>query len=297
MKTIVNKSLILFTLIAVFCFYSCKDRKRQQEITKLVSEWTGKEILFSENVPCYVAGKDTLSGICNELFQKEYKVFMYVDSAGCSSCRLKLFEWKQLIERADSLFYGKVGFLLYFQPKSAREMSYLFLQDQFDYPVFMDLTGSINRLNRFPQAMEYQCFLLDKDNRVVMIGNPALNPKIWELYKEQIGDGKQTEQVTNTTITVDKMAYDYGVIQKGSVNKAAFTITNTGDYPFVIYHVSTSCGCTGVEWEKRPIEPGKTTTISVEMTPDETGYFSKTIDVYGNIKESPLRLTINGNVN
>lgn len=49
--------------------------------------------------------------------------------------------------------------------------------------------------------------------------------------------------------------------------------------------------------EKRPVEPGKNATVSVEMMPDETGYFNKTIDIYRNIIGSPLKLTISGVAN
>lgn len=290
--------ILIQSFIIIACLaYSCKDNKKRNEIAKIVTEWTGKEILFSENIPCYVSGKDTLSELCNAYFEKDFKILMYVDSAGCSSCRLKLFEWKQLIEEADSLFHGKVGFLLFFQPKSTREITYIFVRDRFNHPVFMDLKGTMNRLNNFPQATEYQCFLLDKDNTVVMIGNPTANPKIWDLYKEQITEEKQTEQIDLTTAEADKTVHEYGSVKKGSSNSAVFTITNTGNYPLVISRVSASCGCTNVEWEKRPIKPGKTVAVSVEMTPDETGYFDKTIDVYCNIEESPIKFIISGNAN
>jgi hypothetical protein len=295
--TVKNKSLILFLLITVFFVYSCKENKKRKEVAKIVTEWTGKEILFPQDVPCYAAGKDTLSEICNEWFNKDFKILMYVDSTGCSSCRLNLFGWQQLMEEADSLFQEQVGFLLYFQPKSEREMTSIFARDRFEYPVFMDLKGEINRLNRFPQAMEYQCFLLDKDNKVLMLGNPVLNMNIWELYKQQITGEQKTETEIVTTVSADKMAHNYETIPLGSSNPAVFTITNTGNYPLVISRVSASCGCTDVEWEKRPVAPGQTTTISVNMTPDETGFFSKTIDVYCNVDNSPIRLTLNGNAN
>jgi hypothetical protein len=111
---------------------------------------------------------------------------LYVDSTGCSSCRLKLFQWKQLIEESDSLFQDRLSFLFFFQPKNKKEIAYLFQRDNFNYPVFIDMNNTINRLNHFPEKMEYQCFLLDKDNKVLMMGNPTLNPKIWDLYKEVI---------------------------------------------------------------------------------------------------------------
>ncbi|GHT07506.1 hypothetical protein FACS189426_01040 [Bacteroidia bacterium] len=65
----------------------------------------------------------------------------------------------------------------------------------------------------------------------------------------------------------------------------------------IINHVSTSCGCTAVEWEKQPVEPGKTADIKVEIKPEEDGYFNKTIDVYCNVKESPVKLSISGTAN
>lgn len=59
-------------------------------------------------------------------------------------------------------------------------------RDRFDYPVFIDENNQINSLNHFPDKPELQCFLLDKDNKVLLIGNPVLNPKVWELYKQTI---------------------------------------------------------------------------------------------------------------
>jgi len=281
-------------LIAVCSALSCKDNRNKKEIKKVVNEWIGKEILLPEKVSCYVAGKETLQEICNELLRQEFKILMYIDSAGCSDCRLKLSEWKQLMEDADRFFQGNVGFLLFFQPESVSKMANLFAPGRFDYPVFMDINGTINRLNRFPKEMEYRCFLLNKDNKVLMIGNPVLNLNIWKLYKSKIEENIHTELETFTTIVVDKTVHDYGAILKGSSNPAVFTITNTGNHPFVINRVSASCGCTNVNWEKRPVDPGQTATISVNMTPDETGYFSKKIDVHCNIKKTPIRLMLNG---
>jgi hypothetical protein len=295
MKVKQKQLLFLFMMITLL-HYSCKDNSRKEEAAKIVNEWTGKEIRFPENVPCYVLGKDTLPELCNKCFGKEYKILLYVDSTGCSSCRLKLFLWKQLMEEADSLFQGKVGFLLFFQPKSVKEMNYLFIRDRFDYPVFMDVKSSINDLNHFPQAMQYQCFLLDKNNKVLMVGNPVLNQKIWELYKEQISGGKKAEPEIITSIQMNKAIHDYGTIRKGSKNPAVFTITNTGEHPLIISRVSASCGCTNVTWDKQPVEPGKQTTIRVEMTPEETGHFSKTVEVYCNAKESPVKLMLTGKV-
>jgi hypothetical protein len=59
-------------------------------------KWTGRESRFPEGLPCHVAGKEALPEYCDEWFQKEFKIAVYVDSAGCSDCRLRLSEWKQM---------------------------------------------------------------------------------------------------------------------------------------------------------------------------------------------------------
>ena len=286
----------LFFFVAVFCFISsCRENERHKKAAEVVNEWMGKEILFPENVPCYILGKETRSEICDDLFNREFKIVMYVDSAGCGSCRLQLFEWEQLMEEANRLFPGKVGFLIFFQPENETEMESLFEREgYFDHSVFIDIKGSINKLNHFSQEMQHQCFLLDKDNKVLMIGNPVLNPKIWELYKSVISGGKEIKKEILTVTKVDKTSYNYGIIPKGVPSSTTFTIMNAGQHPLVIYHISTSCGCTSIKWDKQPIGPGRSTDIHVEMTPDELGYFNKTIIVYCNTSESPIKFTIQG---
>jgi len=287
--------LVLVGIVA-FCSSSCKTNERREQSAMIVDEWTGKEIKFPENIPCYVSGLETFPEKCDEYFHKEFKILFYVDSTGCSSCRLKLFEWKQLVEEVDSLYPGKVGFLLYFQPKEIKDIDFLFLRDRFDYPVFMDTGNEINCLNRFPRQQLFQSFLLDGDNKVLCIGNPTLNPKIWDLYKFHI-EGKDIidpDPKIFTTTMAEKTLHDYGSFRKGSANYADFEIMNTGNYPLVISRISVACGCTRVTWDKQPIAAGLSTTIRVEMTPDKTGPFNKTVVVYCNTEGAPTKLTVTG---
>ena len=44
----------------------------------------------------------------------------------------------------------------------------------------------VDRINRLLSDQSFQFFLLDPDNKVVLIGNPAINPRIREIYKELI---------------------------------------------------------------------------------------------------------------
>jgi hypothetical protein len=152
-----------------------------------------------------------------------------------------LFEWKSLIKGTNSLSAAKLSFLIFFHPKDNQELQFLLSHNQFDHPVFIDVDNALEQLNHFPKHPEYQCFLLDKDNKVLMLGNPVLNPKIWELYKQTIASEKQASKPEElTTAQPDKTVHDYGVIQKGSTRKAVFTIANTGSFPLLTHQVSAS---------------------------------------------------------
>jgi len=72
---------------------------------------------------------------------------------------------------------------VYFQPKNRKELGLLLRRERLEQVVFVDRDGSLAQTNRFPKDMAYQCFLLDGNNRVLAIGNPTLNPKLWDLYK------------------------------------------------------------------------------------------------------------------
>ena len=158
----------------------------------------------------------------------------------------------------------------------------------------LDVNNQLDSLNQLPKDVAFQCFLLDRNNNVLLIGNPLLNPKVWNLYKKMIIGDKQEDAISYTTIEPNKIVHNFGRVKKGSINKAVFLIKNIGIQPLVLYQVNASCGCTQVDWDKQPICPGKLAKVKVELNIDKTGFFSKRIEVYGNIKSSPLTLKISG---
>ena len=59
--------------------------------------------------------------------------------------------------------------------------------------------------------------------------------------------------------------------------------------------VVTSCGCTKVEYDKRPVPPGQSMDLKVIYEAEESGRFTKVVTVYSNAETSPVRLRITGN--
>ena len=280
--------VVLLSLVAISCKKSTDVRVQAE---KLVPEWVGKTIVLPGNLQAMEYVPD---GVERAHRQAEYKVLLYVDSAGCSSCRLKLHEWSRLIAEADSTMTGRLSFLFFFQPKNRNEMLYLLRANAFSYPVYIDENKELDQLNKFPNNPSFQCFLLDANNKILSIGNPTENPKIWDLYKE-IVSGELAHKPTETTVEVANKTIDIQTIKTNKKHHAKFSITNTGSSPLLVHTVQATCGCTVPAWDKKPIAPGKTTEITVEIRMKDKGYFNKNITVHSNAAQSPLLLTIKGN--
>ena len=169
----------LCLLLCVFALFSSCKESEKDKIARLVEEWEGKEILFPAHSFFTIQGKDTVDF---SLADADYKVVTYIDSVGCTSCKLQLLRWKLFMQEVDSTLNRPVPFVFYFHPKDMKELRYITRRDAFVYPVCFDEKDDFNRLNHFPDEMTFQTFLLDKDNRVAAIGNPVHNPKVKELY-------------------------------------------------------------------------------------------------------------------
>lgn len=285
----------LLSIIFIMCFISCQSFK-EREAKHIVKEWIGKKIYFSASTNFSVNGKDTN---CLDILNSPYKILLYIDSTGCTGCRLKLLEWKNLINEFDTLSSVKVGFIFVINPKNVKEIYEIFKNSNFDYPVMIDSTGITNQINLFPVNPSYQCFLLNKDFEVQAIGNPIHNNSIKDLYRQQICKrSKQSKSIIQQTkIEVKETVIDIGTFPVKSEKTGVFHIKNVGDSKLIIHNVSTSCGCTKVSFNQEPINPGKTTEIKVTMKLDEPGPFNKSITLYTNSQNNAQQLLIKGNAN
>lgn len=88
-----------------------------------------------------------------------------------------------------------------------------------------------------------------------------------------------------TTISTDRKEHNFGNIKTGETYSTSFTITNTGKEDLIISKAEGSCGCTAVEWDKKPIKGGEKTSIKVHF------------DTQGKLGEQQKTLTITTNTN
>jgi len=99
-------------------------------------------------------------------------------------------------------------------------------------------------------------------------------------------------------LKVDNMTYSGGNAAEGSVLKAQFKLTNTGDAPLKIENVRPGCGCTVVAYDT-VIQPGKSGYIrpEVNLKGFRPGHMSRGVTVTSNASNTPtLNLTIEANI-
>lgn len=294
MSILMMKKISISSLFFIlFLLLSCAETEKER-ITRLVTEWQGKEILLPEDMVFTRNVTDTVDWTISE---SDYKVLIYIDSIGCTSCKLQLHKWKELIDYTDSITDGKVPFVFVFHPKDLKEMQYLLKRDRFDLPIYIDMDDQLNKLNQFPSDLTFQTFLLDKENKVVVLGNPVHNLAIKDLYLKQIvGDvAPKSNQSPQTSAKAEQTEINLGSFDKSEKKTALFLIKNTGENPLVLLDVATTCACAIATFDKKPAQSGESLQVRIDYLPKESGLFDETVTVKCNTNKW-IKLKIKGQV-
>lgn len=178
-KTGLNLTLIL--IISISC--SGINKKLKEDYITLKSA----KIIVPNDLRIMVKGKDS---IINDFFDCESKMIVYIDSTSCNSCHVKsLIDWKVLMKQV-SIIDNKFRFYFIFRPKKdeVNSIKITLLSLDFNYPVILDEEGKFRKANPALSTNKLlHTFLLDKNNHVILIGDPIGNLEINKLFLTLIG--------------------------------------------------------------------------------------------------------------
>lgn len=286
------KFLLVFVLV-ILMVLSCVDSK-QDCLAKMVEHWNGKEVLFPEKMVFTSLGVDTVE---YDFFHSRYHIVSYVDSLGCISCKLQLSKWKSLIAEFDSISEHSVSVSFFIHPESLRDVKLILKREKFNHPVCLDIYNSFCNLNKLPLEFMFHTFLLDENNTIIAIGNPIHNPKIKELYLNIISGETSfaKKKEVQTKVRISEKIIELGSFDWSNEQTKELQIRNIGSVPLVISNITTSCGCTIVEYSKKPVRLNESLTLKVKFKAEYPEYFDKTFTVYCNAKGAPFQLKIRGN--
>lgn len=118
--------------------------------------------------------------------ENDYKLVVYIDSLECSSCfvqHLFLYDnlYKSLASRCDLVM------ILFPSANELSKVRHMLSLENHSYPIIVDETGCFERLNPgLPSDIRFHSFLLGKDNRPLVIGDPVKYPSILRLIRKTI---------------------------------------------------------------------------------------------------------------
>lgn len=282
-----------FLGLLVLLLVSCKGDKSREQLATLLKEWDQKEIMFPSHTVFTIQGKDTV-GCC---IKDRYKILVYTDSTGCTGCKMRLDDWKKFMHQVDSTSADSVQFLFFFFPKDGIGLHQTLKMALFDHPICIDEQDSLNLLNHFPQRIDFQTFLLNENNKVVAVGNPVYNSKVRDLYLKILSNNEyfNNNDRLQTSLRITPTVLDMQSFSWREKQIKCLNVRNTGNGSLVINDVTTSCGCTTVDYPKEPILPGKDGTLYISYQAERSAHFNKTISIYCNVESSPVTVSLKGN--
>ena len=282
----------LIALALLLCLSACKQQQSpEQRAAPLAEEWAGREIRFPDSLVFTRYGRDF---VADTIPVADYKIVSYLDSLGCSGCKLRLPSWQGFIRQlADNGLDVPILFILH--PQNVRTLKASLLWEKFDYPVCLDTDDRFNRLNRLPQEADFQTFLLDRDNRVVAAGNPVYSMRVRDLYLSLLLSGGEQTELPPTTAVASATEIDLGTFPVSTRRDTTVYVKNTGHDPLAVLDLQTSCGCTQAAYEpKTPVAPGDSLALHIVYEENKVGEFMRNVLLFCNTADSPLSIYVTG---
>lgn len=279
-----------YLLILLLSLLLCSCRERVSHEREILSDLLGKEISIPDNLDYRILETQ----IEYDIDAAKYKIIVYIDSTGCTSCRMKLHKWDNVINELKTISDEDIAFLMIIKAAPDRRLELMLTQENFKHPVCFDPDGLYAAANSLPTDERYQTFLLDGDNRIAAVGNAAANPKIMELYRHIIAGDRLLDRPRLCT----HPAAALGVISPGDTVTKLFVLKNHSEQPLTIQSIEPSCSCTEATISTDTIRPGEDAIVTLTLTADSIeGALTRYVEIFYNEKNNPERLTLHGFIN
>lgn len=179
---------LLILIHLILCFSCAENRYRKKQIKQLFST----EIILPDTSLLFDRALDTVN------LNIPAKMVVYFDAETCASCALsRIWEWDDvsLLTQNSS---GKFQVLFIFTPKQddVKVVKQAFRKMRMENKlVYIDDRQYFTTKDpNIPKEPLYHTFLLNRENKIVLVGNPVYNDKLWNLYKTLISQLMENEE-------------------------------------------------------------------------------------------------------
>ena len=177
MRRILSFTFIVVVLLCSACAGKNERTKNLEAELRLFQE---KAITFPDNMVAMNFDEQMQPDMA--LLSRPLKMVVYVNQEGCQDCRLRslLPVYMFMLENQKLAHFGVVIIL---HPAQIEAAESTLSEMNLRRTVFFDPDGSFERLNpHLPQNEQFHTFLLNEDNKVVLVGSPIHNEKLKNLY-------------------------------------------------------------------------------------------------------------------
>ena len=172
--------LVYSGLLVIIFLNGCNQRKGMLNTLK---QFTGTEIVIPEQ---FSPKRYNNTQPDTTLLQRSVKMIVYLNQQGCEGCKLRGL-WPLEIFITECYPFDAFGVVIILHPSSIEMSNHMLEQMFYGQTVFYDLDGSFERLNlHLPKDSRFHTFLLDENNKVILVGNPVGNAKLRNLYLTEI---------------------------------------------------------------------------------------------------------------
>lgn len=175
-------TLLLFVILLLSFGCNNKSKRLKEEYSTFIN----KDIKLPAFTKGVYKNKDTIYFHNDDVMAR---MVIFFDSTTCSSCQIaRIWEWERVTSYAK-VMRDRFEPIFIFAPTIQQEYAtILSLKAQlFKCPIYVDTQQSFLTYNEgFPQNKIFHVFLMDKNNKVLLVGEPTYNSKLWEMYKTTI---------------------------------------------------------------------------------------------------------------
>lgn len=191
-KQIRKVDYILLYVISCCLLCACNSQKKelQEKIEKMQSMVIN---IPYDRMACWTT--DSIKAI-SPWNKAKLKLVHYVDSATCSSCFLHKVAANELLFRMEKLSNNEFYNIFIVNPdKKVKKIIELdFIDKKTPQTIFVDSTDVFMGANpNIPSESMYHTFLLDENNKVILVGDPMVNKQIEDMMLSVV------EKKLNTT--------------------------------------------------------------------------------------------------
>ena len=176
--------LLIFNLLLVIICFACNSPNNESE--NKVAQFKNDILYLPEKTD--ILYKDSLykkEELVNTNNNPKLKISTLLWGE-CHSCIADLKKWKNFYEFVEKKDNAKILFYLY-APDLEFFRKSLYNKEIHKYPFIVDKKNRYLNKNDLPfKDKVYQTFLLDSNNKVILVGNQIYNDELMKLYKDEI---------------------------------------------------------------------------------------------------------------